>query len=204
MIDPTVKIHPSAVVDEPCTIGRGTSIWHFAHVRETSIIGPGCNIGQGCYVGRGVHIGASTKIQNNVSVYEEVTLEEEVFCGPSVVFTNVMNPRAAIERKSEFRPTLVRRGASIGANATILCGTTIGRWTLIGAGAFVRTDVPDFAIFVGVPAKRIGWVSIFGETLPTLLVGETYTCPHDGSQYFLKNLHTLELKSPEPPFKVVP
>lgn len=201
MIDPTVKIHPSAFVDEPCTIGAGTRVWHFCHVREESIIGPNCQLGQGCYVGRGVRIGAGCKLQNNVSLYEEVTLEEEVFCGPSCVFTNVTNPRAAIERKHEFKPTIVRRGATIGANATILCGTTIGRWALIGAGALVRQDVQDFALMVGVPARRIGWVSINGDTLPSLLVGDVYTCPADGSQYRLTRANLLELITPEPPIR---
>ncbi|MCC6547592.1 N-acetyltransferase [Candidatus Sumerlaeota bacterium] len=198
MIDPTAIIHPSACVDEPCIIGAKTRVWHFCHVREESNIGPNCQLGQGCYVGRGVKIGSGSKLQNNVSIYEEVTLEEEVFCGPSCVFTNVMNPRAAIERKHEFRPTLVRRGATIGANATILCGTTIGRWALIGAGAFVRADVQDFAVVVGVPARRIGWVSINGDTLPSLLVGDVYTCPHDGSKYRLARANHLELITPEP------
>ncbi|MEO8376218.1 MAG: acyltransferase, partial [Candidatus Sumerlaeota bacterium] len=128
-------------------------------------------------------------------------LEEEVFCGPSCVFTNVMNPRAAIERKHEFKPTLVRRGATIGANATVLCGVTIGRWALVGAGAFVRQDVSDFSLMVGVPARRIGWVSIYGDTLPSLLVGEIYTCPRDGSQYHLARANFLELITPEPPIR---
>lgn len=181
------------------TIGPRTRIWHFSHVRRDAVIGRDCNIGQGSYVGQGVHIGDRCKIQNNVSIYEQVTLEAEVFCGPSAVFTNVVNPRAAIERKAEFRPTLVRRGATIGANATVLCGITVGRWALIGAGAFVRANVPDFALMVGVPAHRIGWVGIRGETLPPLLVGERYTCPVDGHVYKLESVSRLVLVSPEPP-----
>lgn len=193
-----VKIHASAHVDTPCEIGAGTSIWHYTHVREGARIGRNCSIAQGCYVGQDVRIGDRCKLQNHVSVYEKVTLEDEVFCGPSCVFTNVINPRAAIERKDEFKPTLVRRGATIGANATVLCGSTIGRWALIGAGAFVRGDVPDFALMVGVPAVRIGWVGIRGETLPPILVGETYTCPVEGHQYFLESVVRLRLVSPEP------
>lgn len=199
MIDPSAKIHESVYVDEPCTIGAGASIWHYTHVRENSNIGPGCNIAQNCYIGAGVRIGAGSKLQNNVSIYEDVTLEEEVFCGPSCVFTNVINPRAAVERKHEFKPTLVRRGATIGANATILCGATIGRWALIGAGAMVRGDVPDFALVVGVPSRRIGWVTIAGETMPPLIVGETYTCHRTGTVYKLTRASKLELISPEPP-----
>lgn len=201
MIDRTVTIHPSACVDEPCSIGANTKVWHFCHVREESVIGANCQLGQGCYVGKGVRIGARCKLQNHVSIYEEVTLEEEVFCGPSCVFTNVVNPRAAIERKHEFKATLVRRGATIGANATILCGVTIGRWALIGAGAFVRQDVPDFALMVGVPARRIGWVGIRGETLPGLLVGDVYTCPVEGHRYQLQSVNRLRLVSAEPPVK---
>ena len=201
MIDPTARIHPLAAVDAPCTIGPGTRVWHFAHVREHSTIGAHCNIGQGCYVGTGVSIGTGTKVQNNVSIYEGVTLEEEVFCGPSAVFTNVINPRAAIERKAEFRPTLVRRGATIGANATIVCGVTIGRWAMIGAGAIVREDIPDFALVVGTPSRRIGWVGIRGETLPQLLVGETYTCPIEGHRYLLESVRRLLLLTPPPPVK---
>jgi len=197
------RIHGSAVVDQPCRIGEGTSIWHFAHVREESQIGPLCNIGQGVYVGRGVIIGAAVKVQNNVSVYEGVTLEDEVFVGPSAVFTNVINPRAAIERKHEFLPTLVKRGATIGANATVLCGVTIGRWALIGAGALVREDVPDFALVVGVPARRVGWVTMNGDTIPQLVVGQVWQCPRDGSRYLLAKARQLELVSPEPPVRSV-
>ena len=198
MIDPTAKIHPLAAVDEPCTIGAGSQIWHFTHVRTDAEIGRNCIIAQGCYIGKGVKVGHGTKVQNNVSVYEDVTLEEEVFCGPSAVFTNVINPRAAIERKNEFRPTLVRRGVTIGANATIVCGVTLGRWCLIGAGALIRRDVPDFAVMVGVPARHLAWVTIRGERLPPLLVGEVYTDPKDGMQYRLDSVRRLTLLT-EPP-----
>lgn len=198
MIDSSAIIHPSTVIDDPCDIGKETRIWHFTHVREGSSIGPHCNIGQGCYIGQDVRIGARCKIQNHVSVYEDVTLEDEVFCGPSCVFTNVFNPRSAVERKHEFLPTLVKRGATIGANATIVCGVTIGRWAMIGAGAVIRQDIPDFALVVGVPAKRIGWVTVQGNTIPPLLVGETYTAPEDGSVYLLETITRLRMISPEP------
>lgn len=203
MIHPTVKVHESAFVDLPCHIGEGSSVWHYSHVREGCQIGRYCNIGQNCYVGRGVSLGDFCKVQNNVSLYEEVILEDEVFCGPSSVFTNVINPRAAIERKNEFRPTHVKRGATIGANATIICGYTIGRWAMIGAGCLVRENIPDFALMVGVPARHIGWVNIRGVTLPPLAVGETWACPEDGSIYHLKRIDCLELISPEPPLKTL-
>ena len=201
MSHPNVKIHESAYLDEPCEIGEGTAIWHFSHIREHTRIGRGCNIGQNCYVGKEVSIGDAVKLQNHVSVYERVELEDEVFCGPSCVFTNVVNPRAAIERKEEFKPTLVRRGATIGANATIVCGITIGRWAMIGAGACVRSNIPDFALVVGIPSRRIGWVSIHGDTLPPLVVGESWTCPVDGSRYQLESVNRLRLLTPEPPVK---
>ncbi len=204
MISPSAVIHPSAVVDEPCTIGPGTRIWHFAHVREQAVIGAGCVISQGCYVGRGVQIGSNCKVQNGVSVYEDVTLEDEVFCGPGATFTNVMNPRSTVERKHEFQPTLVRRGATIGANATIICGLTIGRWALVAAGAVVSRKVPDFALVAGVPARRMGWVTIRGDTIPALKVGDDYTCPADGSVYKLEAEGRLRLVTPEPPLKEQP
>jgi UDP-2-acetamido-3-amino-2,3-dideoxy-glucuronate N-acetyltransferase len=199
MIDPTARIHESAYVDQPCTIGAKTRIWHFCHVRENSVIGADVQLGQNCYVGAGTRVGDGCRIQNNVSIYENVHLEEEVFVGPSAVFTNVINPRAAVSRKHEFKDTIVRRGATIGANATILCGLTIGRWAMIGAGACVRQDVPDFALMVGIPARRIGWITIHGESIKGLLVGETYTCPQTGDQYFLRTVNRLELLSPAPP-----
>ncbi|MCC5877811.1 MAG: N-acetyltransferase [Candidatus Sumerlaeia bacterium] len=198
MIHETAQIHPTAVVDEPCEIGAETRVWHFSHVRTATRIGHHCSFGMGSYVGSGVEIGNGCRIQNHVSIYESVSLEDEVFCGPSCVFTNVINPRAAIDRKEEFLPTRIRRGATIGANATIICGITVGRWALIGAGAIVRRDIPDFALVVGVPTKRIGWVGIRGETLPNLVVGQTHTCPVEGHQYFLESVNCLRLLTPEP------
>jgi len=164
----SVFVHPTAVVDEGAVIGDGTKIWHFSHVMARARLGRKCVIGQNVYVGN-VTVGDGVKIQNNVSVYDGVTLEDHVFCGPSCVFTNVINPRADIERKTEYRPTLVRRGATIGANATILCGATIGERAMVGAGAVVRGDVPAYALVVGVPAQRVGWVCRCGVTLPATL-----------------------------------
>jgi UDP-2-acetamido-3-amino-2,3-dideoxy-glucuronate N-acetyltransferase len=155
---PNVYVHPSSVVDEPCEIGEGTKIWHFSHVMKEARIGRGCSIGQNVFVGRAVDIGDGCKIQNNVSVYEGVTLEDHVFCGPSVVFTNVINPRSEVERKSEFRPTLVKCGATLGANSTILCGHTIGCYAFVAAGAVVTGDVPDYGLIQGVPGRIVGWM----------------------------------------------
>lgn len=158
-------LHPTAVIDTGAHIGAGTKIWHFVHVMAGAVIGERCVIGQGCFVGN-VKIGAGCKVQNNVSIYDGVTLEDDVFVGPSCVFTNVLHPRAHVERKREFAPTLVQRGASLGANATIVAGVTIGRYALVGAGAVVVDDVPDHAIVVGNPARRVGWACPCGETLP--------------------------------------
>lgn len=160
-------VHESSFVDGDVSIGQGTKIWHFCHVMAGAQLGEGCSIGQNVMIGPRVSIGSNVKIQNNVSVYEGVTLEDDVFCGPSMVFTNVINPRSHVSRKSEFRETRVRQGSSIGANATIVCGCTIGRFALIGAGAVVTKDVPDFALVVGVPATVIGWVCQCGERLRT-------------------------------------
>jgi len=178
--------HDSAIVDEGAQLGDGTKVWHFTHVSPGAKIGARCALGQGVYVGNDVSIGDNVRIQNNVSVYDAVTLEDDVFCGPSMVFTNVYNPRAAVARKNEFRRTLVRQGATLGANCTIVCGHTIGRYAFIGAGAVVQKDVPDFALMVGVPARRIGWMSRFGERLelPVRGAGEA-TCPHTGDRYQL-------------------
>lgn len=173
-----VQIHESAYVDEPCEIGRGTRIWHFAHILPRSRIGRNCSLGQNVMVGPEVTIGDGCKIQNNVSIYKGVSLEDGVFCGPSAVFTNVNNPRAEVERKDEFRATLVKRGASIGANATIVCGHTVGEYAFIAAGAVVTADVPAFALMAGVPARRIGWVSHDGERL-----GPDLVCPRSGRRY---------------------
>jgi UDP-2-acetamido-3-amino-2,3-dideoxy-glucuronate N-acetyltransferase len=180
-------VHPSAFVDAGAAVGEGTKIWHFCHVLPGTTIGKGCVLGQNVMVGPDVRVGDGCKIQNNVSLYRGVTLEEEVFCGPSCVFTNVMTPRAFVERKSEFLPTLVRRGASIGANATIVCGVTIGRYALIGAGSVVTRDVPDYAVMRGVPARRTGWVSRVGERLLADLV-----CPRTGERY---EIHGNELRA---------
>jgi len=183
-----VTIHESAYVDEPCVIGQGTKIWHFAHVLPNTRIGENCVLGQNVVVGPDVTIGNTVKIQNNVSIYTGVTLEDGVFCGPSCVFTNVNNPRSDIERKDEFRKTLIKRGASIGANATIVCGYTLGRYCFIAAGAVVASDVPDFALMVGVPAKRVGWISRAG-----LKLGDNLVCPHDGTRYCLNADDLLEV-----------
>jgi UDP-2-acetamido-3-amino-2,3-dideoxy-glucuronate N-acetyltransferase len=182
------KIHPSAIVDEGAELGAGTAVWHFAHVCAGARIGADCSLGQGVYVGNDVVIGRNVKIQNNVSVYDAVTLEDDVFCGPSMVFTNVHNPRSAVPRKNEYRKTLVRQGATLGANCTVVCGTTIGRYAFVGAGAVVSRDVPDFALVVGVPARRIGWVSRHGERLDFSLgdTGEAI-CPATGERYVVRN-----------------
>ncbi len=178
-----VQIHPTATVDEGATIGEDTKIWHYCHVSAGAHIGRRCVLGQNVFVANRAIIGNGVKIQNNVSVYDEVTLEDDVFCGPSMVFTNVINPRAAIERKDEYLPTRVRRGATIGANATILCGHTIGESALIGAGAVVATDVPAYALMLGVPAKQKGWVCRCGVTLPKKASTETYHCRACGDRY---------------------
>ena len=173
-----VQIHESSYVDEPVEIGPGTKVWHFCHILGEVKIGSSCSIGQNVMIGPRVTIGDNCKIQNNVSLYEGVTLEDDVFCGPSCVFTNVINPRSAVSRKSEFRPTLVRRGATIGANATIVCGHTIGSYAFVAAGAVVTKDVPDFALMAGVPARRIGWMGHHGERLEQDLV-----CPATKRRY---------------------
>ena len=179
-------VHPSAIVDEGAHIGAGSRIWHFVHVCAGAHIGEHCSLGQNVFVGNRVRIGNHCKIQNNVSVYDNVTLEAGVFCGPSMVFTNVYNPRSLIERKSEYRDTLVKTGATLGANCTIVCGVTIGRFAFIGAGAVVNKDVPDYALMVGVPARQIGWMSEYGEQLDLPLSGNGQTvCPHTGAVYVL-------------------
>ncbi len=178
-------IHPSAIVDDGARLGAGTRVWHFAHVCGGARIGAGCSLGQNVFVGNDVRIGDRVKIQNNVSVYDAVTIEDDVFCGPSMVFTNVYNPRAAVVRKDQYRPTLVRRGATLGANCTVVCGVTIGQHAFIAAGAVVNRDVPDFALMAGVPARQSGWISRHGERL-ALSEGGQACCPHTGETYYLR------------------
>ena len=195
-----VVIHPSAIIDEGAQLGDGTRVWHFVHVSAGARIGANCSLGQGVYVGNDVVIGDNVKIQNNVSVYDAVTLEDDVFCGPSMVFTNVHNPRSAVPRKSEYRRTLVKRGATLGANCTIVCGTTIGEHAFVGAGAVVTRDVPAYALVVGVPARRIGWMSCHGERLdlPVSGQGEALfaTCPATGERYRLEGDTLTRCSSP--------
>jgi len=189
----TITIHPSAIIDEGAQIGEGSRIWHFVHVCGGANIGKGVSLGQNVFVGSKVIIGDHCKIQNNVSLYDNVILEEGVFCGPSMVFTNVYNPRALIERKSEYRDTLVKKCATLGANCTIVCGITIGEFAFIGAGAVVNKDVPAYAIMVGVPAKQIGWMSEYGEQIPLSLEGNgEYICPHSGQKYQLNGCRLVQ------------
>ena len=181
-------VHPSAIVDAGAQIGTGTRVWHFAHVCAGARIGADCSLGQGVYVGNDVVIGRNVKVQNHVSVFDAVTLEDDVFCGPGMVFTNVHNPRSAVTRKNEYRRTLVRRGATLGANCTVVCGVTIGRYAFVGAGAVVSRDVPDFALVVGVPARQAGWMSRHGERLSfaDALNGDA-ACPATGERYALRD-----------------
>lgn len=174
-----VTVHPTAIVDEGAVIGEGSHVWHWAHVCAGARIGNGCSLGQNVFVANDVVIGNNVKIQNNVSVYDAVRLDDDVFCGPSMVFTNVYNPRSAVNRKAEYLPTLVKRGATLGANCTVVCGVTIGQHAFVGAGAVINRDVPDYALMVGVPARRIGWMSESGMRLEgigrvTDCVGVTY------------------------------
>lgn len=180
------SVHSTAIVDDGATIGDGTHIWHWVHVCSGAVIGVGCSLGQNVFVGNRVLIGNNVKIQNNVSVYDNVTLEDDVFCGPSMVFTNVYNPRSAVSRKDEYRDTLVKRGATLGANCTVVCGVTIGRHAFVGAGAVVKRDVPDYALMVGVPARQIGWMSEYGDKLDLPLKGSGNTvCAATGCTYRL-------------------
>ena len=176
-------VHPSAYVDDPCEIGQGTKIWHFCHVLAGASIGAGCVLGQNVMVAGSAVIGNNVKIQNNVAVYDGVVLEDDVFCGPSCVFTNVINPRSQIVRRHQYLPTLVKRGATIGANATIVCGATIGRYAFIGAGAVVRGDVADYALMLGVPAVQRGWMSRHGHRLVTKNGADEWICPESGWRY---------------------
>jgi UDP-2-acetamido-3-amino-2,3-dideoxy-glucuronate N-acetyltransferase len=176
-----VTIHATAIVDEGAQLGEGSRVWHWVHICSGARIGERCSFGQNVFVGNDVLIGNNVKVQNNVSIYDAVTLEDDVFCGPSMVFTNVHNPRSHVVRKNEYRRTIVRRGASIGANATVVCGNTIGRFAFIGAGAVITRDVPDYALMAGTPARRMGWMCECGVRLPA---GEgTLTCPECGKAY---------------------
>lgn len=178
--------HPTAVIDEGCSIGKGTRIWHFSHIMPGCVLGENCNIGQNVVVSPGVKLGRNVKVQNNVSIYTGVECEDDVFLGPSMVFTNVINPRSAVNRRGEYLRTLVKTGASIGANATIVCGHDIGRFAFIGAGAVVTKEVPDYALVVGNPARQTGWMSEFGHKLKFDANGEA-TCPESGQRYALAN-----------------
>ncbi len=179
-------VHPTSLVDEPCQIGAGTKIWHFCHVMKDCRIGNNCSFGQNCFVGSGVVIGNNAKVQNNVSIYAGVQLEDDVFCGPSMVFTNVTNPRSQVVRRDEYKLTRVRRGATIGANATIVCGHEIGEFAFIGAGAVVTNDVPDYALIMGVPARRVGWMSRYGHRLRLDDQG-VGVCPESNERYQLSS-----------------
>lgn len=190
-----MTIHETAIVDAGATIGEGTRIWHWAHVCSGARIGAGCSLGQNVFIANDVVIGDNVKVQNNVSVYDAVTLEDDVFCGPSMVFTNVYNPRSAVTRKDEYRPTLVKRGATLGANCTIVCGVTIGEYAFVGAGSVVNRDVVPYALMVGVPARQLGWMSAHGERLSLPVSGEgEAACPHSGTVYRLtgQSLHRVE------------
>lgn len=184
----TAIIHPSAIVDAGATIGDNTRVWHFSHVCGGARIGSACSLGQNVFVSNDVVIGNNVKIQNNVSVFDAVTIEDDVFCGPSMVFTNVYNPRSAVTRKDEYRKTLIRRGATLGANSTIVCGTVVGQYAFVGAGAVINKDVPDFALMVGVPARQVGWMSRFGEKLALPLKGNgEAVCEKTNEHYTLRD-----------------
>ena len=185
-IHPTAMIHTTALVDEGASIGAQSRVWHWVHICGGAVIGEHCSFGQNVFVGNRVRIGNNVKIQNNVSVYDNVTLEDDVFCGPSMVFTNVYNPRSAVSRKDEYRSTVVEQGATLGANCTIICGARIGHHAFVGAGAVVNRDVKPFALMVGVPARQIGWMSAYGERVDLPLEGTgTWACPHTGDTYQL-------------------
>ncbi len=181
-----VTVHETAIVDEGAVIGKGSRVWHWAHICGGAKIGEGCSFGQNVFVGNKVVIGNNVKVQNNVSIYDNVYLDDGVFCGPSMVFTNVYNPRSDVSRKDAYMDTVVKRGVSMGANCTIVCGVTINEYAFIGAGTVITKDVKAFALMVGNPGRQIGWMSRFGERIPLPLVGEgEYICPHDGAVYQL-------------------
>ena len=191
----TFQAHPTAIVDKGAQIGDGSRVWHWAHVCSGAKIGQDVSLGQNVFVGSMVSIGNHCKIQNNVSVYDNVHLEDGVFCGPSVVFTNVYNPRALIERKDQYRNTLVKKGATLGANCTIVCGVTVGEYAFVAAGAVITKNVKPYALMVGVPAKQTGWISQYGEKIPLPLKGKSdyYTCPHTGQDYQLRGDQLIEI-----------
>jgi len=194
-IDSSVAIHSTAIVDEGATIGAGSRVWHWVHICGGAVIGKSCAFGQNVFIGNKVRIGNNVKIQNNVSVYDNVTLEDYVFCGPSIVFTNVYNPRSEINRKHEYLNTLVHAGATLGANCTIVCGVTIGKYAFIGAGALVNKDVKPFALMVGVPARQIGWMSAYGDRVALPLEGYgSWVCPHTKDSYVLRDLELNRIK----------
>lgn len=187
--------HESAIVDDGAVVGSGSRIWHFTHICGAAKIGENCSLGQNVFIGNKVSIGNNVKIQNNVSIYDNVTIEDDVFCGPSMVFTNVYNPRSFIERKTEYRNTVIKRGSTLGANCTIVCGVTLGEFSFVGAGAVITQNVPSFALVVGVPAKQIGWMSKYGERLNLPIRGDAVEkCPHTGEAYKLSG-STLTLIS---------
>jgi len=186
------NIHFSAIVDSGATIGEGTHVWHFVHICSGAHIGRNCSIGQNVFISNKVIIGNNVKIQNNVSIYDNVEIQDDVFCGPSMVFTNVVNPRSFIKRKNEYLDTIIKKGATLGANCTIICGVTIGEYAFVAAGAVVTKNVSDFALYAGVPAKQIGWMSKFGKRIELPLTGNaTYTCPYTGDIYELKDIKMI-------------
>jgi UDP-2-acetamido-3-amino-2,3-dideoxy-glucuronate N-acetyltransferase len=190
--------HPTAVIDQPCAIGAGTRVWHFCHVSSGARLGDRCNLGQNVFVAGNVVLGRNVKVQNNVSIYDGVTLEDDVFCGPSMVFTNVRNPRSAVVRKGQYARTLVRRGATLGANCTVVCGVTVGRYAFVGAGAVVTHDVPDFALVVGVPGRVVGWMSAHGERLPEFDAQGYARCPATAELYRKVNGVVSRAEDPTP------
>ena len=191
-----ITIHPTALVDDGATIGPGCRIWHWVHISAGAVVGERCSFGQNVFVGNRVRIGNNVKIQNNVSVYDNVILEDDVFCGPSMVFTNVYNPRSAVSRKDEYRNTVVEQGATLGANCTIVCGFRIGHHAFVGAGALVNRDVKPFALMVGVPAKHIGWMSAYGERVNLPLEGSgSWICPHTGDTYQLDEQQLIRISA---------
>lgn len=200
-IDNSVFVHESACVDEPCEIGAGTKVWHFSHVRENSKIGKGCTFGQNVYVGEGVQIGSNVKVQNNVSIYSGCRVEDDVFLGPSCVLTNVTNPRSQVDRQGLYETTHFRRGATVGANATVVCGITLGRYCFIGAGAVVTENVPDYALILGNPGRQKGWMSRHGHVLRDPDEDGVMVCPESGLRYQLQEddvLRCLDVDEDEP------